>query len=100
MRSNTNLGDEYVCAFCICSFDMGNPLFLVYNSSLLRTHCFKPMQHSWQPGAQPPPAVSAGCQRCEPSRSSLAVNRRYLSLLITGLPFLGSLALARRVPHF
>src|SRR5260370_32555395 len=38
MRSNTNLADERVCAFCICSSNIGNPLFLVENSSLLRTH--------------------------------------------------------------
>src|SRR6266568_8325604 len=96
MRSNTNLGDECVCTSCACFCDMGNPLFLFF----LSTPRFKLMQHFWRPGAPPPPAVSVGCQRCERSWSSLSENRKYLRLLITGLPFLGSLALARRAPHF
>src|SRR5712691_4908111 len=37
MRSNTNLEDEFVCT---CSSNKGNLLFLVCNSSLLRTHSF------------------------------------------------------------
>src|SRR5437660_6654677 len=36
MRSNTTLGDEYVCASCTCSCDIGNPLFLFSQHSLLQ----------------------------------------------------------------
>src|SRR6516165_9494215 len=102
MRSNTTLGDEYVWASCTCSCDMANPLFLsIYLiSSLLRTHRFKQTPHLWRTGVRPLLAVSVEYQRCEPSRSCLSVNRKYLSLLITGQPSVGDQGLARRELYF